>query len=72
MKLIKFYDNNEIKLFDLENDLSESEDLSYLNKNLSKKLESKLENYLKDVQAPKWQPGITWKMNPLRIIDSYH
>ena len=72
MKLIKFYDNNEIKLFDVENDLSENEDLSYLNKNLSKKLESKLENYLKDVQAPKWQPGITWKMNPLRIIDSYH
>ena len=72
MKLIKFYDNNEIKLFDIENDLSENEDLSNLNKNLSKKLELKLENYLMSVRAPKWKPGITWKTNPIKIINSYH
>ena len=29
-----------------------------------------LENYLKDVQAPKWKDGITWKNIPLKKINS--
>ena len=73
-KLIKFYDNNEINLYNVNDDFSENIDLSkiYLGKKLSKKLEKLLDNYLEKVKAPKWQPGITWKENPLKIINSYH
>ena len=78
-KLIKFYDNNEINLYDVINDISESVDLSeiylkgkLINKKLSKRLEKYLENYLSKVKAPKWQPGITWKENSLNIINSFH
>ena len=73
-KLIKFYDNNDTKLYDVKNDISESIDLSkiYINERLTKKLEKILDNYLEEVKAPKWQPGITWKENPLKIINSYH
>ena len=73
-KLIKFYDNNDTKLYDVKNDISESIDLSkiYFNERLTKKLEKILDNYLEEVKAPKWQPGITWKENPLKIINSYH
>jgi hypothetical protein len=79
MKLIKFYDNNEVKLFDLKNDISESTDLSniYLNSKLLhgeliKRIENKLDKYLHEVRAPKWKSGITWKKKPLKIINSYH
>ena len=79
MKLIKFYDNNEIKLFDIKNDISESTDLSdiYLNGKLLqskfiKRIENKLDKYLHEVKAPKWKSGITWKKKPLKIINSYH
>ena len=78
-KLIKFHDNNEINLYDIKNDLSENTDLSkiyvgnkLINKKLSKRMEKILEKYLKMVRAPKWKPGITWKENPLKIINSYH
>ena len=73
-KLIKFYDNNHIKLFDIKNDIGESIDLSkiYMNEKLTKKLEKILDKYLEEVKAPKWQPGITWKENPLKIINSFH
>ena len=73
-KLIKFYDNNDTKLYDVKNDISESIDLSkiYINERLTKKLEKILDNYLEEVKAPKWQPGITWKENPLKIINSFH
>ena len=39
---------------------------------ISKKLEQKLDDYLSKVKAPKWKPGITWKENSLKIIDSFH
>ena len=73
-KLIKFYDNNDTKLYDVKNDISESIDLSkiYINERLTEKLEKILDNYLEKVKAPKWQPGITWKENSLKIINSYH
>ena len=73
-KLIKFYDNNEINLYNVNDDFSENIDLSkiYVGEKLSKKLEKLLDNYLEKVKAPKWQPGITWKENPLKIINSYH
>ena len=73
-KLIKFYDNNEINLYDVVNDISESTDLSkiHINEKLSNRLEKLLDKYLEKVEAPKWQPGITWKENPLKIINSFH
>ena len=37
-----------------------------LHKNLS------MSNFLKDVKAPKWKPGITWKGNNLEFINSFH
>jgi hypothetical protein len=72
MKLIKFYDNNETKLFDLKNDMSENKNLGLKRKRLADKLEKKMSNFLKDVKAPKWKPGITWKGNNLEFINSFH
>ena len=79
LKLIKFYDNNEVKLFDLKNDNSESTDLSkifrggkLLHKKFINRIENKLDQYLREVRAPKWKSGITWKKKPLKIINSYH
>ena len=72
LKLIKFYDNNETRLYDLSNDLSESTDLSTKKIKLARKLENKLENYLSSVKAPKWKPGITWKNVSIYKINSFH
>ena len=72
MKLIKFYDNDETKLFNLKNDIKENENLAFKRKNIAKKLEQKLIKYLEDVKAPKWKPGITWKRKTLDLINSYH
>ena len=79
LKLIKYHDNNEINLFDVKNDLSESIDLSkvFINEKLIKtktaiRFEKLLDEYLSDVKAPKWQPGITWKENSLKTINSFH
>ncbi len=78
-KLIKYHDNGEINLYDIKNDLSESVDLAkilqmkkLINAKIIRRLEKLLDNYLIEVQAPKWKPGITWKENPLKIINSYH
>ena len=35
-----------------------------------KELEELLDNYLVEVNAPKWQDGITWKNTPLKEINS--
>ena len=79
LKLIKFYDINEVKLFDIKNDLSESNDLSKiyledkpLHEKVLNRIENKLDKYLHEVRAPKWKSGITWKKKPLNIINSYH
>ena len=78
LKLIKFYDNNEVNLFDIGNDLNEDIDLTLQPHNNSeniekaKEMEEVLDSYLSKVKAPKWKPGITWKENPLKIINSYH
>ena len=36
----------------------------------TKELEMLLMNYLKEVHAPKWKEGITWKGLPLSEINS--
>ena len=71
-KLVKFYDNNEIQLFDLNADIYEKNDLSQKKGKIAKRLETSLMNYLSWVKAPKWQPGITWKYNTLKKINSFH
>ena len=63
-KLIKFHDNGEVQLYNLIDDIKESINLSELEIDKAKNLEYLLDNYLKDVKAPKWQEGITWKDTP--------
>lgn len=71
-KLIKFYDTNELMLFDIENDLSESRNLTLEFPNKTNSLEKILDDYLSKVKAPKWQEGITWKHRPIKKINSFH
>ena len=71
-KLIKFHDNNDILLFDLKNDILEKNNLLISMPSKARFLEKTLNNYLSRVKAPKWKPGITWKSNSLKNINSYH
>ena len=71
-KLVKFYDNNEIKLFDLNVDIFEKNDLSQKKGKIAKRMEASLMDYLSVVKAPKWQTGITWKQKTLKKINSFH
>ena len=71
-KLMKFYDNGQLMLFDLDKDLSEKIDLSSINLNKTLELELLLDNYLKKVGAPKWKPGIHWRNKPIKLINSFH
>ena len=71
-KLIKFYDNGQLMLFDLDNDLGEKNDLSFTSLNKALDLELLLDNYLKKVKAPKWKSGIHWRNKPIKLINSFH
>ena len=71
-KLIKFHDNNELLLFDLNNDFEEQYNLIMSHPNELKQLKTALDSYLHKVKAPKWKPGITWKNKPIEKINSYH
>ena len=77
--MIKFHDNNEIILYDIKNDLNETVDLSKDsgNKKITKtkiatRFERLLDEYLRKVKAPKWKPGVTWKENSIKVINSFH
>ena len=71
-KLLKFYDNNQLMLFELNSDYEEKNDLSKVLIEKTKTLEATLEAYLAKVKAPKWQPGIHWKSKSLEKINSFH
>ena len=71
-KLIKFQDNGEILLFNLSKDLKEEINLADKNKKLAIELEKILDDYLSDVNAPKWQEGINWKNKPIEEFNSFH
>ena len=71
-KLIKFYDNNEFKLFDLVNDIEEKNNLVNTEPLVFERMKISLEDYLHDVKAPRWKSGITWKKTPIDIINSFH
>ena len=69
-KLVKFQDDKSIFLFDLVKDKMEQINLVTKKPEKAKELEKILDNYLIDVNAPKWQDGITWKKIPLKEINS--
>ncbi len=71
-KMIKFHDNGELMLFNLNKDLEEKNNLVLSNPKKVKVLEKALDNYLSNVKAPKWKPGITWKKKAIEKINSYH
>ena len=71
-KLIKFYDNNEFKLFDIINDIEEKNNLINIEPLVFERMKISLEDYLHDVKAPRWKSGITWKKTPIDIINSFH
>ena len=71
-KLIKFYNNNELMLFDVVNDIAENSNLVDSLPEKVLELELLLDSYLSKVKAPKWQPGISWKNKPIEIFNSYH
>lgn len=71
-KLIKFYGNGELMLFNLTEDLEEKNNLAAVLPNRVNTLEKALDSYLSAVKAPKWKPGITWKNKPIEKINSYH
>ena len=69
-KLIKFQDDKSILLFNLVKDKMEQLNLATQKPEKVKELEKILDNYLTEVNAPKWQDGITWKNTPLKEINS--
>ena len=71
-KLIKFYDNNELLLFNINKDISEGNNLASIFPEKLKKLEGALDSYLNQVKAPKWKPGISWKNKSIESFNSYH
>jgi len=71
-KLLKFQDTGELLLFNLTKNLKEQTNLIKENPVKGKELEALLMNYLKEVHAPKWKKGITWKNTPLNKINSTH
>jgi arylsulfatase A len=71
-KLIKFYNNNELMLFNIKNDIKENFNLAASLPNKVVVLEKTLDGYLSKVKAPKWKPGISWKNKPVEKFNSYH
>ena len=71
-KLIKFRDNNEINLFNLNSDISELNNLIDSFPNISNELETTLENYLKNVKSIKWREGINWKNIDINDVNSFY
>ena len=69
-KLIKFQDDKSILLFNIVKDKMEQIKLVSQKPNKAKELENILDDYLVEVNAPKWQEGITWKKTPLKEINS--
>ena len=71
-KLIKFRDNGEINLFNLNSDISELNNLIDSFPNIGKELETTLENYLKNVKSIKWRDGINWKNIDINEVNSFY
>jgi arylsulfatase A len=70
-KLVKFQDNGELLLFDLEQDIGEKNNLAEEMPERVKQLEDMLDMYLTDVHAPKWEKGIDWKEKFVNLNSVY-
>jgi arylsulfatase A-like enzyme len=71
-KLLKFQDNDESLLFNLAADIGENRNIAGDNPGKTGEMMTVLEEYLKEVHAPKWEEGITWKKKPLAEINSQY
>tara|TARA_B110000003_G_scaffold54091_1_gene53952 strand:+ start:1257 stop:2711 length:1455 start_codon:yes stop_codon:yes gene_type:complete len=71
-KLIHFHDDGSTLLFEVAADLGETVNLSEVEVARRVQMDSVLMQYLDKVDAPRWQPGITWKNLPLESFDSWH
>jgi arylsulfatase A-like enzyme len=71
-KLIKFHDNDELKLFDLSVDIGEQNNLAEKYPHKAKKLESKMEDYFQKHKTVRWKKGIDWKYKPIKEINSFY
>ena len=71
-KLIRFHDDGSTLLFEVASDLGETVNLSEIEVDRRVTMDSVLMQYLDAVDAPRWQPGITWKNLPLEAFDSWH
>lgn len=71
-KLVFFQDDGETHLYNVAEDRGEQVDLSTVMPVKTDSLRTVLLDYLSEVQAPRWQEGITWKTKPLGEINSHH
>ena len=71
-KLIKFRNNNELVLYDIDNDFMEAENLFEQYPELTDELESLLDGYLFKFKSLKWQNGINWKNVNVNKVNSFY
>ena len=71
-KLIKFRNNNELVLYDIDNDFMEAENLLEQYPELTDELESLLDGYLFKFKSLKWQNGINWKNVNVNKVNSFY
>ena len=71
-KLLKFHDNQELRLYNIDKDISEQNNIASLLPQKTKKMEGELEKYFKEVQTVKWKKGVNWMYRPISKIDSFY
>jgi arylsulfatase A-like enzyme len=77
-KLIEYYENNTVQLFNIKNDPGEQNDLSKSQPETVKQLRNLLHNWRKQVNAqmpapnPKYNPALKWPGNGERDPDEEH
>lgn len=72
LKLIKFRNNNEIKLYDVNKDKGEKINLSDRFPSASSELEKLLDNYLYKYRSLRWQEDINWKNVDINELNSFY
>ncbi len=73
-KLIEFFEDNHLELYDLENDISESCNVAELHKDVTKKLHKKLQEWQKDVEAkiPEQNPNYEMERKVPKVANNAH
>ena len=72
LKLIKFRNNNEIKLYDVNKDEGEKINISDRFPSVSSELEKLLDNYLYKYRSLRWQEDINWKNVDVNELNSFY